>query len=147
MESLIKKKYGEYIRDLTSFGNPIFLIIISYLALGIGIGFMTIIIILIINELIGSFVKYFFHKNRPLKQKFRNAFEKIDSGSFPSIHSSRTMFTYLFIAYNRPETLIIMLLLIAVVGYSRIFLKKHFLIDVLGGYFLGLLLFFTSILI
>lgn len=144
---LFEKKYGEYIRDLTAFANPIFLILISLFFLGPSTIFITILVGLAINEAVGSIIKFLFPKKRPNNQKYSNSLEKIDAGSFPSIHSSRVMFVYLMLFTSTPFAYlkVIFLSIILVVGYSRLFLKKHYLIDVLGGYILGLVLYLTLI--
>lgn len=139
-----KLKFSEYIRDLTSLGNPIILLFISFIVLGIQKAFLVIIFGLIANEMIGSGIKFFFPKKRPNGQKFKNSLEKIDAGSFPSIHSSRVSFVYLSLAWNEQVFMIkiVLYLIILIVGYSRIFLKKHYPIDVIGGYGFGLILFY-----
>ncbi|WP_052597673.1 phosphatase PAP2 family protein [Aureispira sp. CCB-QB1] len=150
--SLKKTKYAEYIRDFTAIGNPFLLLLVTLATLSSHPQFKTYFPILLagffLNEIVCSAIKYFWHKPRPNGQKFKNGFEKIDAGSFPSIHSSRISFVYLslsYIQYMAGNLLIVpvFLIVIVVVGYSRVFLKKHFLVDVLAGYFFGSLLFFT----
>lgn len=151
-QSLKKTKYAEYIRDFTAIGNPFLLLLVALATLSSHVKFWTYFPILLagffFNEIACSAIKYFWHKPRPNGQKFKNGFEKIDAGSFPSIHSSRIAFVYLslsYIQYMAGNLLIVpvFLIVILVVGYSRVFLKKHFLVDVMAGYFIGALLFFS----
>jgi|VirMetMinimDraft_7_1064189.scaffolds.fasta_scaffold92871_2 membrane-associated phospholipid phosphatase len=150
-QSLKKTKYAEYIRDFTAIGNPFLLLLVALGTLSSHPKFETYFLILLagffLNEIVCSAIKYFWHKPRPNGQQFKNGFEKIDAGSFPSIHSSRIAFVYLslsYIQYMSGNLFIVpvFLIVILVVGYSRIFLKKHFLTDVVAGYFFGALLFF-----
>ncbi len=142
-----KSKYTEYVRDLTSLGNPIILGFVSIISIGLNIELLYIAIGLIINDIIGMTIKYFFPKTRPNKQSYTTALEKIDAGSFPSIHSSRTSFIFLTLGYLSGDiyTFIVFTLLVLITGYSRIFLKKHFLIDVMAGYVLGISLFVSFV--
>ncbi|MCH2042801.1 MAG: phosphatase PAP2 family protein [Saprospiraceae bacterium] len=157
-ESLSKTKYAEYIRDFTALGNPFLLLLVTFCTLGmlpfekashlwilLLIGFM-------VNEFICSGIKFLWHKPRPNGQTFDSAFEKIDAGSFPSIHSSRISFVYGSLAYvqyfeQNYHYLIVFIFVILLVGYSRIFLKKHFFIDVMAGYGFGLITSVISILL
>lgn len=148
--SLRKTKYAEYIRDFTAIGNPFLLLLVALATLSTFPEFYTYFFVLLagflINEIICSAIKYFWHKPRPNGQEFKNGLEKIDAGSFPSIHSSRIALVYLslaYIHYMAANFLLIpvFLIVIVVVGYSRIFLKKHFFIDVIAGYSFGFIQF------
>lgn len=149
--SLKKTKYAEYIRDFTAIGNPFLLLLVALATLSNHPKFKIYFLILLagffLNEIVCSAIKYFWHKPRPNGQQFKSGFEKIDAGSFPSIHSSRIAFVYLsmsYIQYMAGNLFIVpvFLIVIIIVGYSRVFLKKHFFVDVMAGYFFGALLFF-----
>lgn len=148
-QPLKKRKYAEYIQDFTALGNPFLLLLVAFVALqGIQIapkwllwsglvgGFLA-------NEVICSGIKFLWHKPRPNGQTFDNAFDKIDAGSFPSIHASRISFAYSsfaylhFVAFQSYAFAVVALLVVCIVGYSRVFLRKHFLEDVLAGYAFG----------
>lgn len=149
--SLKKTKYAEYIRDFTAIGNPFLLLLVSVATLATFEKFTHYFVILLVafllNELICSTIKYLWHKPRPNGQEFENGFEKIDAGSFPSIHASRISLVYLSLSYlhymNGNAILMpVFLTVIVVVGYSRIFLKKHFFVDVMAGYGFGSAMFY-----
>lgn len=149
-QSLKKTKYAEYIRDFTAIGNPFLLLLVSLSALSVLPGFelyyARLLIGFFVNEFICSAIKYFWHKPRPNGQQFDNGFEKIDAGSFPSIHASRISFVYLSLSYiyylNKHYFMLpVFLIVILVVGYSRTFLKKHFWVDVFAGFGFGILFF------
>ena len=79
--------------------------------------------------------KLLFFKERPVRQEKNNIIERIDASSFPSIHSMRvsSLVFWLSLYFNN----VIMTCYFAVIGlmvvYSRVFLKKHFIIDVIFG--------------
>lgn len=147
-EPLRKTKYAEYIRDFTALGNPFLLLlvaacVIAYLPLEQrGWTWAGIVGAFLLNELVCSGIKFLWHKPRPNGQQFDSAMEKIDAGSFPSIHAARIALVYgslSIIAWqtDHPFFLPIAAVVIPLVGYTRIFLQKHFLTDVLAGYAFG----------
>ncbi len=148
--SLKKTKYAEYIRDFTAIGNPFLLLLVTLATLAplphFGANFLAMLFGFLLNEIFCSGIKFFWHKPRPNGQKFKNGFEKIDAGSFPSIHASRISFIYLSLSYLHylAQNLLLIpvfIMVILVVGYSRTFLKKHFWFDVLAGYLFGIIQF------
>lgn len=149
-EPLRRTKYAEYIRDVTALGNPFILLLVTFIIIGTHQQFWSLLIILVggflINEILCSGIKYLWHKPRPNGQLFENAFEKIDAGSFPSIHAARISFVYLTLGYIQYQLdawyyLPIFALVIVLVGYSRVFLHKHFPLDVAAGYTFGSIMF------
>jgi len=82
----------------------------------------------------------FFHE-RPKKQSVNNLIERLDASSFPSIHSARiTVLVFWLIVYSSGIVLKIILVAIGLtVAYSRIYLKKHYYADVIGGIILALI--------
>ncbi|MCP4443668.1 MAG: phosphatase PAP2 family protein [Aureispira sp.] len=149
-ESLGKTKYAEYIRDVTALGNPFILLLVTFVLIGTHQHFWQLLAIMVvgflINEVLCSGIKYLWHKPRPNGQQFENALEKIDAGSFPSIHAARISFVYLTLGYIQYQLdawyyLPIFALVIILVGYSRVFLHKHFPLDVAAGYTFGSVMF------
>lgn len=147
--SFFKYKYYDWSRDFTSLANPIILIFIPFIFLfeKNKEAFYLLLMALAINELIGSIIKIVFPKTRPNGQKYNNLLEKIDAGSFPSLHSSRITLVYLtlFSFANLIALKIIFLAIIPVVMLSRINLKKHFIADIIGGFSIGLIIWWISI--
>ena len=141
-------KFNDWSRDFTSLANPLILIFIPFLFLykNNTNTFYVLLISLALNELIGSLIKILFPKTRPNGQKYNNLIEKIDAGSFPSLHSSRITLVYLtlFSASSLLIFKILFLTIIPIVMLSRINLKKHFLTDIIGGFIIGLLLWIFS---
>lgn len=89
--------------------------------------------------IIGMSIKFLYFKDRPEKQKYTGKLEKMDASSFPSIHSARiTALAIILIVYFNKILITLFLLVIALsVMYSRIYLKKHRYVDLLGGAILG----------
>ncbi len=131
----------EVIRDFTSFGNPIILIIISAIFLGITVKLLYIILGLLLVELFCWIIKFFYYKKRPKEEVHANIPERMNAGSFPSLHSARSsfIFTSLFLLSNSIGLRILFIILIIIVGLTRISLKKHYLSDIIAGYFIGII--------
>jgi membrane-associated phospholipid phosphatase len=93
-------------------------------------------------------VRLAYFKNRPKKQGYGNMLEKMDASSFPSVHAARTTFIFLFLMYNliifQSYFLFLFYLCSAMflwllVLYSRIYLLKHDVTDIIGGVMLGII--------
>lgn len=132
----------EYIRDLTSFGNSTNLLILSIFSLqSINLILKVFIGLLIVNT-IGYAIKHFFYRDRPEKQVATTFLQRIDAGTFPSLHVARSSLALAFIFAN--GSLLIKILavsLVFIVAATRISLKKHYLLDTLGGAILGITIF------
>jgi len=92
-------------------------------------------------------IRTFYFKERPNKYPYKSYIERIDASSFPSLHSARI--TFLAIAfmnyYNEMIFSILLAALAVIVMYSRIYLKKHDLKDVLAGAILGAIVYFAVV--
>ncbi len=141
-KSFLAYKFKEWARDITSLANPLILIFVPFIFLGVTKTFYILLVALIVNEVFASIIKIVFPKKRPDGQTYTTILEKIDAGSFPSLHASRTTLVYLtlFSSTDIIPIKAVFLLVIVLVILSRILLKKHFWIDVLGGFVLGLLI-------
>ena len=99
---------------------------------------------------IGLIIKFFYYKPRPQVQAYTNAWEKIDASSFPSIHTSNSMvcafrWVWASTSFMSRDSIVLVLLLslfwiwfYVCISYSRVVLKKHYWIDLLGGTIFGL---------
>lgn len=137
--TFVSYKLLDWARDITSLGNPFILLFVPFIFLGFGKPFYILLIALAINEVIGSLIKIIFPKTRPNGQQYSNIIEKIDAGSFPSLHSSRIAVVYLSLFWNA-EILwmqLLFLFIIPIVMFSRVALKKHFFVDIIGGFIIG----------
>ena len=80
-------------------------------------------------------------KERPKKKKHKNIFEKIDAGSFPSLHSARAavLAVILSIAVSNNKITILFVLSALGVAWARVKLYKHYPVDVIAGLIIGIL--------
>ena len=141
-KTFLSNKFLDWSRDITSLANPLILVFISFVFLGNSSNFYTLLLALLANEIIASAIKIVFPKKRPNNQTYNTLLEKIDAGSFPSLHTSRITLTYLSLLSETTSTTIKVVFIIAIilVILSRIILKKHYWMDVFGGFILGFLL-------
>ncbi|MBT3814887.1 phosphatase PAP2 family protein [Candidatus Woesearchaeota archaeon] len=151
MLKTIKKITEQAFKELTTLGGSIFYAFILLLVLLLGELelFIHLLIGLFFSLLIVVLIRTFYFKNRPKKQRYNNYLERIDASSFPSWHAARaiflaSMFSYFFI--NKYMTGALILTALAV-SYSRIYLKKHDWVDILGGLVLGMVTFLLVFLI
>ena len=137
-------KFKDWLRDFTSLGNPLILLFVPFAVLGPQASYYKLLLALLVNEILCSIIKLVFHKPRPDGQTYKGVLEKIDAGSFPSIHASRISLVYLtLMAHTNLLSLkVIFALVIMTVLYSRVALKRHFWIDILGGFVIGFVLFY-----
>ena len=90
-------------------------------------------------EVVSWSIKLCYKKDRPKPYLRTNMYTHVDANSFPSIHSARisAVASYAYYSFFSPHTLMIAVLAALLVGYSRVYLKKHFWEDVLVGFLLG----------
>lgn len=101
------------------------------------------------TEIICGAVKYIYPKARPVPMPSKTLIQKYLAGSFPSVHTARiTAFSATVVLFTMDKTFILIgLLAIACVGYSRIYLRKHYFIDVIGGFGIGAVLGAAAVMI
>lgn len=141
-KSFLQGKFYDWTRDITSLASPLILILVPFIFLGPSKVFLTLLVALLVNEIIASLIKVIYPKKRPSGQTYSTVLEKIDAGSFPSIHASRITLVYLTL-FSHTDSIwikVVVLLVIALVILSRILLKKHYWIDVLVGFVIGFLI-------
>ncbi len=140
-----------FFRDLTTFGGAIFYALIVLPALAFHQTDLAVDLILefIVSLVILIPIRLFYFKRRPEKQTYSNFLERIDAASFPSWHSARIVLLAItgIVYFKNASITIISIALAILVCYSRIYLKKHDWIDVIGGIGLALLTFYLVSLI
>lgn len=105
----------------------------------------------------GSIIKYCYYKPRPEPQNYTNRWQKIDASSFPSVHTANSLILAFFglmasgglVIQNAPirQQFVVQVVLplfwilfYITISYSRVVLKKHFWIDLVGGTIFGALI-------
>ena len=136
-------------RIVSLFGMPFFYIpvIIYFLETNKGIATDLIIAIILIEIVCGA-IKYIYPKQRPVPMERKTFFQVYMAGSFPSAHTARIAALAAAIAMIYPNKIFILIgaLLAIGVGYSRIYLKKHYLIDVAAGLLIGAVIAYLAVM-
>ena len=99
-------------------------------------------IILVVAEVFCGILKFIYPKERPVPLPRKTLYQKYEAGSFPSIHTARiaAVSAFLSFAYPGAATIVAGFFATLLVGYSRIYLQKHYIIDVLAGIVIGVVL-------
>ena len=144
---LFDKESG-FFREMSAFGNFIVLSFLMFLFFGYGNTFLEIYVYFVMLEIFICAIKVIFYKDRPKKEKYSNIIEKISASSFPSSHSARSLFVFLLIfsLLGGIERLFLVCIPMAV-GFSRVLIKKHYVIDVVVGYVIGAIFFLCYIIL
>lgn len=87
-------------------------------------------------------IRFFYFKQRPNKKRYKNLFQKLYNSSFPSVHAARAIILAYFFSKIYFNIFFIsgFWLIALLVCYSRIYMKDHYLIDVISGALLGILI-------
>ena len=137
-------------RDLTAFGGPVGLGLViagvtGYLALERRFGLMVFVLASTASgTVLGLFLKEFFHRARP---QIVPHLTDISTASFPSGHSMLSSVAYLTMAallaraartlHTKVYFLGVAVVLIGLIGCSRVYLGVHYPTDVLAGWCVG----------
>lgn len=140
MKSELLNKLFSYI---SWFGLPIFYIpIVIFLWSIEPLISIKLFLSLITIEIVCGIIKLIYQKERPKPLPKLTFHQRYEAGSFPSIHSARmvSIFIALTIISNNILSILAGIFITLAVGYSRMYLKKHDLIDVIGGFLIGMLI-------
>ena len=137
-------------RDMTAFGGPLGLglvmaVVGGYLALDGRFGLLTFVLASMMSgTVLGLFLKEMFHRPRP---QVVPHLTDISTASFPSGHSMLSSVAYLtlaaLLARAAPKLrlkiyfLAVAVVLIVLIGFSRVYLGVHYPTDVLAGWCVG----------
>lgn len=141
MHSLFEKHINEFFRDITSIGGLwLYLILILFTFLTAGqLPAVQLLTALIAIYVVAVIIRLIYFKDRPTHEPHTTILERIDASSFPSIHSARATTLAYLLSKQLPEATILLTGIAALVCVSRIYLRKHYLTDVVGGVALGIL--------
>ena len=165
MEKL-NKLFWDFISLFGTLGAGLLVVILGFI-LDIQLG-LHLLIDLVVITAVSNTIKYFHFKPRPdnpegirptidfhvldvrkylsFRHGLKNiwhAFEHVDAGSFPSIHSARSMNQAILLAVFLSGILWAQIALIAfaaIVGWSRWVKRRHFKFDIASGFVLGSLI-------
>ena len=144
-EFLNRQKH-DFFRDISAFGSVwVYLIaVVFFLIAKEYAAAKKLIIGLIVIYCVIALIRFFYFKKRPVEIKYNSLIGKLDASSFPSMHAARIIFISadLIANYKNPIFNVAMIIIASLVIYSRIKLKKHDVIDVLAGVFVGVCIFF-----
>ena len=105
--------------------------------------FAPLFLTLVLAELIGLLtiiiLRYMTKRKRPTAHYKNFSLTPWNKYSFPSHHALRSFIIAVVIGTEVPGLLPFLLILAAIISFSRIYLSKHYLSDVLVGVFLGIL--------
>ncbi len=135
---------GIALKDFTSFGGLVLYIIFGLVFYFAGYKEMALrmFVGLMLMYLFISPLRLIFFTKRPIPEKHANLLEKIDAGSFPSMHATRTTFLamQLSIFFKNTYLTALFFLIVAIVCFSRIHLRRHHYRDIFFGILLGFLI-------
>jgi membrane-associated phospholipid phosphatase len=149
---ILKKIINVIFEEITSLGGIFFYLLVAFFFLFLNqIFYFTVLICTVfLMYLLTFLIRAIYFKNRPKKQEYKSFIEKIDSSSFPSLHSMRITFLFLILSFKFTNNILIITFFFAItllVYYSRIYLKKHYYTDVLGGIVFGIMFYFLFLII
>ena len=136
----VKKEFLKDISSLGGLGFFLLTIIFTYL-IGETIFTIKLILSLGIIFIVVYSIKIFYVKPRPeteIKKSF-SFLEKLNKSSFPSLHTARISLLSTSVYSMNNNLIYFSVLILLIVCYSRVYLKKHFFEDVIAGVILGLL--------
>ena len=130
-------------KDISALGALPFYLFLSFFVLLLGEIklFVWLMAGLFLSYFITAIIRIIYHKDRPKKIDYKNFLEKIDASSFPSLHSWKIiMLSTLTGFYYRSVYLTVLLLFLSFLFlFSRYYLKKHYIIDIIFGGLFGLI--------
>jgi len=147
-KTIFLKMIADFNRDVTALGGATFYFFVVLFLLVFGEYSLVLHLLFgfVISFLLIVVIRILYFKHRPAKQSYANILEKIDASSFPSWHALRVVFlgfsAALYVSDVWAKGLLLVIMLLAV--YSRMYLRKHDLVDVLVGSVLGWGLFGVS---
>ena len=142
MRLTLEKLFYRLLEEATFFGGSFFFLFLAAFMLFTGDILLSLRLaaLYILSFGLTVAIRTFYFRERPKKESYRNFFEKLDSSSFPSLHSMRVSGIFLLF-HSYYGNLFISTLFLGVafaVFSSRYYLKKHYISDILAGAVLGL---------
>ncbi|MBI4738342.1 phosphatase PAP2 family protein [Candidatus Woesearchaeota archaeon] len=129
------------LNDASALGGIYFsgLLLLVFLSLGNTVVAGQIFWAIALSFLAAGLIRAFYFKPRPKREEHSNWIEKLDASSFPSVHSMRAVLLYAILAvYYRSLAISFILAIVTLaVCASRVLMRKHDVVDVVGGAIIG----------
>ncbi len=139
----IKKYIKEAFTAITALGSAYFygILAIFLLLLGKNKTAFHLVIGLIICYSFVLILRIFYFKERPNKEEHFNFFTRINASSFPSLHSLSSAYTATVLSnsFNNAKLTVFFYAIVLSISFSRVYLKKHYIFDVLVGLIIGII--------
>jgi len=104
--------------------------------------FSQIVLLILLAEITGLFaiviLRYATRRKRPLECRHRFWFSPWNKYSFPSHHAFRSFMVATILGIKYPISIPFLFIVAVSIGFSRIYLSKHYLTDVIAGAFFGI---------
>jgi len=142
----VKRNKHILVSDISALGGNIFYVILMiffFLRQDYGI-FTDLLTALAIILFVSIVIRILFFKERPNKYSYTSIIEKIDAASLPSLHASRISFLGIYFVnfFNNIQLTGLLVFLVLLVCYSRLYLNKHDVKDLGAGIFLGIIVYY-----
>ncbi|MEM4254417.1 MAG: phosphatase PAP2 family protein [Candidatus Woesearchaeota archaeon] len=94
-----------------------------------------------------AIIRVLFFRKRPDSQKYSGFFTKIDAGSFPSMHSARSLVLAIILGtvFTQATIRVLLAIVVLAVAYTRVRLRRHYVSDVVGGIVFGAIISWAAI--
>ncbi len=142
MGEMSKKYLTEAFSAVTALGTSYFylILIITLILLGFKKIALHLAVGLVVLYSFVFFIRIFYFKERPNKEKYSNMLVRvISASSFPSLHTINSIFTASVLSQIVNKNMSIFFYTVALlIAYSRIHIKKHHLSDVIVGIIIGI---------
>lgn len=143
LDILFEDFISDVLKQISALGSYQFFLIIVAIFYLLNKKEQSIILLLgfFIMNIIAIPIRLFLFKERPNPKPYRNIVEKVFASSNPSMHACRTTFITIFLItyFNNIQINIFLLFISFLIMYSRVYYKRHYLIDIVTGFTLGLI--------
>jgi len=152
MSNLDYKRYlNGFFRDVTALGgfpSTVIVLLLVWFLIDASL-FLQLLMGILMTLFIVIIIRLIHFKDRPKKQVQDNIIERIEASTFPSLHAARSGFMALaFVYYFNNLALNITIVIIALlISYSRVYLKKHYWLDIIAGWILGIITYYLTALV
>ena len=141
MTSVMRQGLDGFFDQITGLGGMVFYVLVTLLFIGEPQIFWGMLLSVGVVLVICSGIKAVYHKERPRKQQKNNWYQRLDAMSFPSLHAMRafSLVFWLSLFVQRTTFTLFASTIALLIIISRVYMKKHYVIDVVGGVLLSVI--------